>query len=204
MTKFDTKADEKTIQKTIESLKNNGINALSVENQEEARKKIEEIIPRGSEVMSMTSVTLDESGIAKMINELGNYISVRNKIYSSDKKIDAKETKKLGAAADWAIGSVHAVTENGEIMIASNTGSQLPAYAYAAGRVVWVVGTHKIVKNIEEGFKRIYERSLPLESERAKKAYGVSGSAVNKILIINKEISEGRITLIFVNEVLGF
>lgn len=204
MTKFDTKADEKTIQKTIESLKNNGINALSVENREEARKKIEEIIPRGSEVMSMTSVTLDESGIAKMINESNNYISVRNKIYSSDKKIDAKETKKLGAAADWTIGSVHAVTENGEIMIASNTGSQLPAYAYAAGRVVWVVGTHKIVKNIEEGFKRIYERSLPLESERAKKAYGVSGSAVNKILIVNKEILEGRITLIFVNEVLGF
>ncbi len=99
---------------------------------------------------------------------------------------------------------MHAVTEDGKVLIASNSGSQLPAYAYGSGHVIWVVGAQKIVKNLDEGIKRIYEHSLPLESERARKAYGVPGSAVNKLLIINKEIIPGRITMILTKEKLGF
>lgn len=101
------------------------------------------------------------------------------------------------------MGSVHAVTQDGHILIASNSGSQLPAYAYSAAHVIWVVGTQKIVKNIEEGMKRIYEYCLPLEDARAQKAYGV-GSAVNKLLIVNVEKVPGRITIILVKEKLGF
>lgn len=112
--------------------------------------------------------------------------------------------QRLGATPEWVLGSVHAVTETGEALIASNTGSQLPAYAFGVGKVIWVVGTQKIVKDREEGLGRIYEHSLPLESERAKKAYGVPGSAVNKILIVNREVQPGRITMILVNERLGF
>ena len=152
----------------------------------------------------MTSVTLDKIGISKEINESGNYNSVRKKLMTMDRKTQGKEMQKLGAAPEYAIGSVHAVTEDGKILVASNSGSQLPAYVYSSNNVIFVVGTQKIVKNLNDAFKRIYEYTLPLESERAKKAYGVPGSFVSKILIINREINPGRIKLIFVNEVLGF
>ena len=121
-----------------------------------------------------------------------------------DRNTQGLEMQRLGAAPEFVIGSVHAVTQDGKVMIASNSGSQLPAHAYGSSNVIWVVGIQKIVKNIDEGFKRIYEHSLPLESERARKAYNMPGSFVSKILIINKEIKPGRITIIFVPEILGF
>jgi len=101
------------------------------------------------------------------------------------------------------VSSVHALTEDGHLIIASNTGSQLSSEAYAGGKVIFVVGTQKIVKDNQEGIKRIYEYCLPLEDERARKAYGM-GSNVSKILIINKEIFPERITVFLVKEKLGF
>lgn len=202
--KWDTLPSNQIITNTIQALKGNGIEAMVVNNGKEAKKKVLELLPKGAEVMTMSSVTLDTIGIAKEINESGKYNSVRKKIYSMDRKTQSLEMQKLGAAAEWTVGSVHAVTEDGHVFIASNTGSQLPAYAYGASHVVWIVGTQKVVKNTDEAIKRIYEYTLPLESERAKKAYGVPGSAVNKILIINKEVQPGRITMILVQEKLGF
>lgn len=195
--------DRETIEKTIKSLKENGINVLFVNTKEEAKDKILNLIPKGAEVFTMSSITLEELGIHKEISESGNYDSVRDKLNSMDRQTQLSEMRKLGAAPDYAIGSCHAVTEDGKIMVASNSGSQLPAYAYGAKKLIFAVGAQKIVKNIDDGFKRIYEHSLPLENERAKKVYGV-GSSVNKILIINKEIQSERITLIIINEVLGF
>ena len=110
---------------------------------------------------------------------------------------------KLGAAPDYVVASVHAITLDGHLLIASNTGSQISSEAYAAGKVIFVAGTQKIVKDIQEGIKRIYEYSYPLEDERAQKAYGIH-SGVNKILIINKEIMPERTTVILVKENLGF
>lgn len=202
--KYDTLATTEQIERTIAALKENGIEAILAADGQAAKKKALEMIPAGAEVMNMTSVTLDTIGLAEEINQSDKFNSVRKKLSSMDKAKDGLMMQKLGAAPAWAVGSVHAVTEDGKIMIASNSGSQLPAYAYGSSRVIWIVGAQKIVKNTDEGLKRIYEYVLPLESERAKKAYGVPGSNVSKILIINKEISPGRITLIIVNEVLGF
>ncbi len=204
MTKYNTLPSQEVIEKTIESLKRNGIEAHFVGSAADAKKKALEIIPAGANVMDMTSVTLETISIAHAVRESKEYVSVREKLMKMDMKTEGGEMKKLGAAPEWTVGSAHAVTENGEVLIASNTGSQLPAYAYGAQKVLFVVGAQKIVKDIEDGMKRIYEHSLPLESERAKKAYSVPGSSVNKILIVNKEHEAGRITMIFVNEVLGF
>ncbi len=205
MTQFDQLASEESIDKTIKALKANGINAEFVENAQEAKKRVFEILPNGAEVMNMSSVTLDTTGIATEINESDKYNSVRTKLNAMDRATQGSEMQKLGAAPDWTIGSVHAVLEDGHVLIASNTGSQLPAYADGARHVIWVVGTQKIVKNNEEGMKRIYEYVLPLESVRANKAYNITtGSFVSKILTIDREINPNRITLIFVNEVLGF
>ena len=205
MKKWDRLADEKTIENTVAALKANGIDAQVAENRQEAKRKVLELIPESSEAMTMTSVTLDIIGLSEEINKADSrFRPVRDKLYAMDRNTQVQEMNRLGAAPEFVVGSVHAVTEDGYVLIASNTGSQLPAYSFGALHVIWVVGAQKIVKNTDEGIKRIYEHSLPLESERAKKAYGVPGSAVNKVLIINKEVQPGRIKLILVKEKLGF
>ena len=196
-------ASDRKIQQTIDALKTNGINALVVENQKLAKEKVFELLPLGAEVMTMSSVTLQTTGIAKEIDESGKYDSVRNKLKKMDRKTQSLEMRKLGAAPAWAVGSVNAVTEDGIVMTASNTGSQLGPYVYGSEHVIWVVGTQKIVKDIDEAVERIYEYCLPLESERLKKIFG-SPSNASKKLTISEEIRPNRITLIFVKEKLGF
>lgn len=204
MKPWNTLAGDATIAKTIDALKQNGVDASVVATGIEANKKVLFLIPDGAEVMTMSSVTLDGIGLTQDINVSGRYHPVRDKLYAMDRETQRVAMLKLGAAPEWTVGSIHAVTQDGHILIASNTGSQLPAYAYASSRVILVVGAQKIVKNVEEGIKRIYDYVLPLESERARKAYGVAGSAVNKLLIINNEVVPGRLSFIFVKEKLGF
>lgn len=185
------------MENAAEALKKNGIEVFVVEKGGEAKKKIVEMVPQGAEVMVMSSVTLEQIGLSELD-------TVKKQLMTMDRTTQGREMQKLGAAPDWAIGSVQAITEDGQIVIVSNTGSQLSAYVYGAGRVIWVVGQQKIVKNLDEAFKRVYEYVLPLESERVKVAYGMDKSNVSKILIINKEIKLGRCTVILVKEKLGF
>lgn len=196
-------ANEEAIQKTVNALRSNNFKVEVVENGEEAKKKVLEFVPAEAEVFTMTSQTLEAIGVDKEINESGKYNAVRARLFAMDRNTQAREMAKLGAAPDYVVASVHAVTLDGHILIASNTGSQFSAEAYAGGKVVFVVGGQKIVKDINEGIKRIFEYSLPLEDERARKVYGMP-SAVNKILIINKEVMPERITVILVKEKLGF
>jgi hypothetical protein len=196
-------ADDATIEKTAEALRKNGFEVFVVSNGEDAKAKALALIPQGSEVFAVTSTTTISIGLAKEINESGKYDSVRNKISSMDRSKQMSEIKRIGSSPDWVVGSVHAVTEDGKVLVASATGSQFAPYSYGASHVIWVVGTQKIVKDTGEGIKRINEYSLPLESERVKKAYGMQGSSLNKILIFNKE-TPGRITIILAKEQLGF
>ncbi len=205
MDKWNQLASIETVDKTIEALKANGIDAKFVKTGEDAKEQVFSMIPEGAEVMTMSSVTLDTLNISKQVQESGKYKSVKNQLNSMNRETQGEEMLKIGSAPDWSIGSVHAVTEDGHVLIASNTGSQLPSYAGGASHVVWVVGTQKIVKDTDEGMKRIYEYVLPLESDRLNKAYNMTaGSFVSKILIINREIKPNRITVIFVGEKLGF
>lgn len=200
---WDKLANRGIINRTIAALKTNGIEVKFVENGEMAKKEVFSLIPEKAEIMNVTSTTLDTLGISEEIVEGGRYNSVRKRFKTMDRSTQGLEMQKMGAAPEWVIGSVHAVTEDGHVLIASQGGSQLPAYVYGASHVLWVVGAQKIVKDSDEGMKRIYKYCLPLENERAKKVYG-TGSAVNKILIINKEVKQGRIVMVLVNEVLGF
>ncbi len=206
MEKYKEVVSQDVINTTIEALKGHNINAMYVATGEEAKNKVLEMIPKGAEVMTMTSITLETIGLAKAINENPDYVSIRAKFATlGDDRASVLEKNRLGAAPEWTFGSVHAVTQDGRLMIASGTGSQLPAYAYGASHVVWVVGAQKIVKDLDEGMKRIYDYVLPLESERANKAYNITtGSNVNKMLIINNEGNKSRLNLIVVGEALGF
>lgn len=204
MTIWNTIAADTAIEKTIASLKENGITSMVVGSIAEAKSAALSLIPKQSEVMTMTSVTLDKTGIEPAINASGDYIAVKPKLYALDRNTQEREMQKMGAAPDYAIGSVHAVTEDGKIVVASNTGSQLPAYAYGASHVVFVAGAQKIVPTLDDAMDRIYNHVLPLESERAHAAYGVPASNISKLLIITKEVHPDRITVIFVKESVGF
>ena len=120
-----------------------------------------------------------------------------------DRKTQSRQMQVLGAAPEWTSGSVHAITQDGKVLIASNSGSQIPGYAYGSDHVIWVVGAQKIVKDFDTGIERIYEYSLPLENERAQKAYGI-GSFVSKILVFNREPKPHRTILILVKENIGY
>jgi hypothetical protein len=195
--------EDARIERTVEALEANGIRTLVAENGAEARSMFFELVPEGSEVFLAASVTLEKLGIQQEIDGSGRFDAVRPKRMAMNRATQAREFRKLGGAPDYAAGSVHAVTEDGHVIIASNGGGQLGPYASGAGRVIWVVGAQKIVKDLEEGLRRVHEYSLPREEVRARQHYNVQ-SAVSKLLVINREVQPGRITMIIVKEEIGF
>jgi L-lactate utilization protein LutC len=191
------------IARTAQALTANGFNVIVVENGEQARQKVHKLLTPGAEVFDATSRTLDAIGLTKELHA-GDipYNAIKPQIYKMNRQTQMREIRKLGAAPDYVIGSVHAVTEQGTLLIASASGSQLGPYASGAGNVIFVVGAQKIVPNLETGLRRIYEYSYPLEDARARQAYGF-GSRVAKILMFNSD-SPGRVSVILVKENLGF
>ena len=201
--RFGTLADDARVARTEAALEANGIRVLRASNAAEAKRIVLDLIPDGSQVHSGASQSLDVSGIIDEIEGSSRYDALRPHIWSLDRETQADEIRRLSAAPDVMLGSVHAVTESGALLAASMSGSQLGPYASGAGRVILVVGTQKIVSDLEEGLRRINDYSFPLEDARAQAAYGIR-SAVNKVLIINREIVPERFTVVLVDEVLGF
>jgi LUD domain len=185
------------------ALESNGITCTVVDSAEEARKAVRSILPLGAEVYNNTSRTLEAIGVAEDIERSGRYQPLRPRLYQMDREMQGREMRQLSASPDWVVGSVHALTEEGSLLIASASGSQLGPIASGAGHLIVVVGAQKIVPDLNSGLRRIYEYCFPLEDRRARQAYGVP-SGVNNILVINKVIVSGRITAILVNEPLGF
>jgi L-lactate utilization protein LutC len=201
--RFATLADEVRVKRTAAALEANGIDVVRAASAEEAKRIVLGLIPAGSQVHHGASQSLEESGIAAELEKPGDFELIRPRIWSMDRETQADEIRRLSSSPDVMLGSVHAVTETGSLLAASMSGSQLGPYVSGAGRVILVVGTQKIVSDLEEGLRRIEEYAFPLEDARAQAAYGIH-SAVNKVLIINREITPGRITVVFVDEVLGF
>ena len=201
--RFGTRADDTRVSRAAAALEANGIKVLRAADASEAKEVVLGLIAEGSQVHHGASISLDVAGITDEIDKSGRYESLRPRIFSMDRQTRADEIRRLSAAPEVMLGSVHAVTETGSLLAASMGGSQLGPYVSGAGRVILVVGTQKIVPDLEEGLRRIEEYSFPLEDARAEAAYGIH-SAVNKVLIINREIVPGRLTVVFVDEVLGF
>lgn len=186
-----------------EALGQNGIRAFVVQSGDEARRMIASLIPQGAEVFNNTSRTLESIGVADDIERSGRYEPLRVKLFQMDREMQGREMRTLAATPDYVVGSVHAVTEEGSLLIASASGSQLGPIVSGAEQVIFVIGGQKIVADLESGIRRIYEYSLPLEDRRAREAYGVP-SGVNNILIINQSVTPDRVTAILVPEALGF
>ncbi len=201
--RYGTVADDTRVRRTAAALEANGMNVLRAENAAEAKEIVLGLIPDGSQVHNGASQTLEFAGIIDELEKSGRYVPLRPRIWSMDRKTQADEIRRLAAAPDVMLGSVHAVTETGALIAASMSGSQLGPYAMGAGQVILVVGTQKIVPDLEEGLRRIDEYAFPLEDARAQEACGIH-SAVNKVLIIKGEITPGRITVVLIDEALGF
>src|SRR2546428_2805373 len=191
-------ASEASLQTTAARLTENGMTAHTVESGADARSLALELIPDGAEVFTATSQALEEIGLPS-----ARLRSVRAILKQMDMATQWDEMRALGARPDVVVGSVHAVTEQGEVVVASASGSQLGPYASGAGKVIWVVGTQKIVPSLDEAMRRIQEYALPLEDERAQLAYG-QGSFIGKELIFYREYLPDRVHVILVKEKLGF
>ena len=201
--RFGTLADDTRVRRATAALEAHGISVLRAADSAAAKEVVLGLIPDGSEVHHGASMSLDAAGITDEIDTSGRYQSLRPRILSMDRQTRADEIRRLSSAPDVVLGSVHAVTETGSLLTASMGGSQLGPYVSGAGRVILVVGTQKIVPDLEQGLLRINEYAWRLEDARAQAAYGIH-SAVNKVLIVNREIVPDRFTVVLVDEALGF
>jgi hypothetical protein len=200
--RFTTLPDDQTLNDTVVALEEHGFSVTVVDDLDEARTAVLAQIPAGVSVMTNTSVTLQETGIADAINDGGPYDSARNRMFALDFATQAQEMKAIGGQPDYALGSVHAISSDGTLVIASASGSQLASYAWGAANVIFVVGAQKLVPNLEVAHERIYTHSLKLEDARAYAAYG-QNSSVGKVLEIHQE-QPGRIHVVLIRKVVGF
>ena len=203
---FTTQASQETIERTMQSLQDNDFTPHHVASKEEALSLLIDMIPDGATIMNGTSATLHEIGFIEFLkNNKEKWNNLHNGILAE--KDPAKQAKLRLAAtiSDYYIGSVHALTENGELLIASNTGSQLPHLVYTSQNIFLIVGAQKIVPALSDAFLRLEEHVIPLEDQRMKDAYGF-GTTHAKTLILHKENpSFGRkIHVVIVDEKLGF
>jgi L-lactate utilization protein LutC len=200
---FTKLANDEQIERVAKALEANGMRTLVAETGEEAKKIALDLVPQGAEVYTNQSKTLEKLGLFDEFDKSGRYNAIRPKVMLLDRKTQSNEIRKLRSNPDYIIGSVHAITEDGRVLISSFGGSQLGPYASGAAKVIWVVGTQKLVKDLNEGFRRIEEYSYPLEDARLLSVMGIH-TAIGKTLVVNREVVPGRITVVLVKEELGF
>ena len=197
---FTKPAGAPAIERAAEALRSRMIEVVVVP--DAARDAVLGLIPQGAEVGEGASVTLDQIGVTQIIEQSGHYDAVRPLTRAMDRATQMREIRKMGAAPDIQINSVAALTQDGRMVVASSTGSQIGSIAFGAGRLILVVGSQKIVKDLDTAMRRVTEYCLPIEDAKMQKLYGVR-SAVNKMLVFNAEASPGRTTVIIVREPVG-
>ena len=200
---FTNPASEETLQHVAVKLRERNIEALIVDSGDEARKLVLEWLPRGAEVHSAKSKTLQDAGITDLILDPNSgYDALRPRYMKMDRQTQARQIRKLVAAPDFMLGSVNALTVDGILVTASATASQLGPYAAAAGKLILVVGSQKIVPDLETALQRIRTYVLPWEDAQVRKVLP-AGSFVGKLLIVEREWVAGRVTVILVRKPLG-
>ena len=203
---YDILPTPETLEKTVEAVRERGINVIVVDTKAEALAKIKELIPNGAPVMTGGSTTLAQIGLNDVLVS-GNHPwkNLKSEILAEKDPIKQTFLRKQSILSDYYLGSVQAITESGEMVIASGTGSQLPAFAFSSSNVIFVAGTQKIAENLDQALKRLRSYVVPLEDQRMK-TIGAPGAMLGKIMIFEREAAflKRKVTLILVNEVLGF
>ena len=200
---FADPAPAQRLEQAAAALTAHGFTVEILDDAAAARTRVQELIPEGTCVFTGASETLRLSGIEADINASGRYQAVRPRVLAMDRGTQADEIRQLTASPDVVMGSVAAVTETGSLVVASASGSQLPAYSGGAARAIWIAGAQKVVPDLSTALRRVEEHCLPLESARAQVAYGMP-SAINRLLILNAEYLPGRGTVLLLREAIGF
>ncbi|MER7333048.1 MULTISPECIES: LUD domain-containing protein [unclassified Micromonospora] len=200
---FAEPASAEQLERVAAALRANGFAVEILDDAAEARTRIKDLVPEGAGVLTGASETLRLSGIDEDINASGQYDAIRPRILAIDRATGAHEIRRLVASPDFVVNSVAAVTETGSLVLASGSGSQLPANAGGAAHAVWIVGAQKVVPDLSTALRRVEEHALPLENARAQAVYGMP-SAVNRLLILNAEPRPGRGTVLLLREAIGY
>jgi L-lactate utilization protein LutB len=196
-------ANHATIQRTVEALRARNIDALVAESSEEAREKLIRMIPEGAEVFKSTSATLDTIGYSDYLRQSARYKDLHATITAEPDPAQQRELRRLSTVAEYFIGSVHAIAETGEVVIASGSGSQLGAYVYGAKHVIWVAGVQKICPTLSDAVARV--RGYALERyDQWLEERGRAAAPIGKLLIFENEQAAGRVSLILIKENLGW
>lgn len=201
---FGKPADESTIEAAAAALRDKGYDVHIANDAAAAKKIVLELLPEGAEVGQGASQTLEDIGITHELEESGRYVAVRKQTRAMDRSTPEglRAMRKLGVGPDWYVNSAHALTIDGTIVVASNTGSQLAPLAFGAGEVIFVIGSQKIVPDLDTAMQRLDEYALPLEHARMREIYDID-SEIKKLLIIRKEFRPERFRIVIVREPVG-
>jgi L-lactate utilization protein LutC len=202
-TQFTDPVPEHRLERAATALAANNFTVEILDDVAAARTRVRELIPENASVFTSASETLRLSGIDADINATGRYRPVKPRVLTMDRVAEADEFRRLVTTPDVVVGSVAAVTETGALVIASGTGSQVPAYAGGAARAIWIVGAQKVVPDLPTALRRVETHALPLENVRAMAAYG-RPSAVNQLLILNAETRPSRAVVLLLRAPIGF
>lgn len=197
---------DELVEKVAEALKSRNIEPVIVANGADALTQIKQLIPKGASVMNGASETLRQIGFVDYLKSgTHGWNNLHEKILVETDPDKQAELRKQSVLSDFYLGSVHALIENGEFLIASNSGSQLPHIVFTSSNLIFVVSTKKIVKTFDEALQRLDKVVIPLEDVRMKSVYGV-GTALNKMLIFKNEnpMMGRKVHMILVKEDLGF
>ena len=190
------------LERVASILQSHNIETTIVDTPDEARAAVLAMIPDGAQVHSGKSKTLEDVGLYSELMESGRYDAIRPKLFTMDRATQATEMRKLAATPDFMLGSVAALTEDGALVAASATGSQLGAYASGAGQLILVVGSQKIVPDLDAAMRRIREVVFPWENAQVQARLGVD-TILEKVLILFGEWTAGRTTVVLVREPVG-
>src|SRR5262249_25470104 len=200
---FTDPAPAERLERAATALTAHGFTVEVLDDAVTARTRIKDLIPESTSVFTGASQTLRRSATDEAISTSGRSQAVRPRVLAMDRAPRADDIRRLIASPDVVVGSVAALTETGSLVVASASGSQLPAYAGGAARAIWIVGAQKVVPDLSTALRRVEEHALPLESARAQLAYG-QPSAINRLLILNAEPYPGRATVLLLREAIGF
>ncbi len=198
-----TPASAEVIDRTIGALAARNVDAILVESREAALAMLKELVPEGCEVFVSTSETLDTIGYTEYMDGNDRYINLHDEMLAQPDAASQREFRRTTTTADYFVGSVQAIAETGEIVVASGSGSQIGAFAYGARRVVMVAGTQKICPTLAEAEARTRGYTLELH-DRWLEGRGSGPAPIGKFMVMEHEPVVGRITMILIPESLGW
>lgn len=193
------------IQQTVAAVQARGVKVQLVDTAAQALEKVQQLLPDGATVMTAASETLKTIGLEAMLKAKAHaWVNLKDALLAESDPAKQGVLRVQSTIAEYYLGSVHAIATTGEIVVASNSGSQIPSYSFSSKNVIWIAGVQKIVPTLEDGIRRVREYSLPREDEKMK-AMGYRGSRIGKILIFEMEPPhlQRNVNLILVNQLVG-